>query len=43
MKKEGLLKSKAIKFLIPLAIIWGVITIFKSGINFGQWLYVLLH
>jgi hypothetical protein len=43
MKKDGVLKSKLIKFLIPLAIIWGVITIFKGGINFGQWLYVLFH
>ena len=43
MKKEDLLKSKGIKFLIPLVIIWGVITIFKGGINFWQWLYVLLH
>jgi nitrate reductase NapE component len=43
MKKEDLVKSKVIKFLIPLVIIWGVITIFKGGFNFGQWLYVLLH
>jgi hypothetical protein len=43
MKNEDLLKSKAIKILIPLAIVWGVIIIFKSGFSFGQWLYVLLH
>jgi hypothetical protein len=43
MKKEDLLKSKTIKLLIPLAVVLGAITIFKSGISFGQWLYVLLH
>jgi hypothetical protein len=43
MKKEDLLKSKVIKFLIPLVIIGGVITIFKSGYHFGQWMYILLH
>ncbi len=43
MKKDDLLKSKVLKFLIPLVIICGVITIFKGGFNFGQWLYILLH
>jgi hypothetical protein len=43
MKKEDLINSKVIQILIPLVIILGVITIFKGGFNFGQWLYVLLH
>ncbi len=43
MKKQDLIKSKAFKYLIPLVIIWGVIVIFKGGISFGQWLYVLLY
>lgn len=43
MKKDDLLKSKAFKLLMPLVVVLGVITIFKSGIKFGHWLYVLLH
>lgn len=43
MKKEDLLKSKAVKILIPLVVVLGIITIFKGGFKFGQWLYVLLH
>lgn len=43
MKKDNLLKSKAFKLLIPLVVILGAITIFKSGIKLGNWLYVILH
>lgn len=43
MKKDDLFRSKAFKLLIPLVVILGAIAIFKSGINFGQWLYVVLH
>jgi hypothetical protein len=43
MQQEDKLNTKAIKILIPLAVICGVIAIFKGGFNFGQWLYVLLH
>lgn len=40
--KENLSK-KFWKFAIPLAIVWGVIVIAKSGYAFGQWLFAMMH
>jgi len=31
------------KIAIPLAVVWGVIIIAKSGYAFGQWLFAMIH
>ena len=43
MKKEKFSNTKAVKLVISMLVILGVIVLFKSGISFGHWLYVLLH
>jgi len=43
MTKQEFLKSKYFKVILPLIIVWGIITIFKSGYAFGKWLYVALN
>ena len=32
-----------LKIMIPLIIVWGVITIFKAGYVFGVWLFNITH
>jgi hypothetical protein len=32
-----------LKIAIPVAIVWGVIVIAKSGYVFGQWLFTMFH
>lgn len=43
MTKREFLKSNYFKVILPLIIVWSIITIFKSGYAFGQWLYVALN
>jgi hypothetical protein len=31
------------KIAIPIAVVWGVIIIFKAGYSFGVWLFALTH
>jgi hypothetical protein len=41
MKKS--LNKTFMKIAIPLAVVWGVIVIAKSGYAFGQWLFAMIH
>jgi len=43
MTKQEFLKSNYFKVILSLIIVWGIITIFKSGYAFGQRLYVALN
>ncbi len=43
MKVSEFLKSKSGKILLSLAIVLGIITIFKYGYKFGQWLYIAIN
>lgn len=38
---KGSLRKRFWKIVFPLAVIWGVILIAKSGYAFGQWLFAL--
>lgn len=45
--KSIFIQTKSRKVLITVligwAIVWGIITIAKSGFGFGQWLYQFTH
>ncbi|WP_262709080.1 hypothetical protein [Emticicia agri] len=43
MKKQELQQLKMLKFMVPLVIIAGIISIFKAGYVTGQWLFAILH
>lgn len=43
MKTTAFLKSKQFQFLLPLVVILGIITIAKSGYDFGQWLQHVIN
>jgi hypothetical protein len=32
-----------LKIAVPIAIVWGIITIFQTGYAFGGWLFAFLH
>ncbi len=29
--------------MIPVVVIWGIITIFKGGVAFGKWLHAFIN
>lgn len=37
------LNERFLKIAIPMAVVWGVIVIAKSGYMFGQWLFAMVH
>ncbi len=43
MTKQEICKSNYLKIMLPIIIVWGIITIFKSGYSFGQWLHTALN
>jgi hypothetical protein len=43
MTKEEYFKSTGFKILLPVFIVAMVITLWRNGFEFGQWLYSLLH
>lgn len=43
MKNQERFKANFFKILIPIVIVWGIITIARGGYHTGQWLYDLLH
>lgn len=43
MFKEGFFKSKEMKIIAGIAIVAGIIIIFRSGYSCGQWLYQVMH
>lgn len=43
MKKLTTRYSILIKIAVPVAIVWGIISLFKAGYVTGQWLYVMTH
>jgi hypothetical protein len=43
METQNFLKSKQAKFLIGLAIVFGILLIAKAGYDFGQWLQDVLN
>lgn len=42
MNKSTLLQSKLIRFALPIIVIAVLISIFKNGYAFGQWLHKYL-
>jgi len=43
MTKEEFFKSKGIKILLPIIVVGLIITLWRNGYEFGQWLYSVLH
>lgn len=43
MKIKEFVKSTPFKFILPIIVIWGMITIFKQGVSFGAWLHALIN
>ncbi|MFZ4544446.1 MAG: hypothetical protein ACOYOA_10380 [Saprospiraceae bacterium] len=43
MTKEEFLKSRNFKILAPVVFAALVITLWRDGYQFGQWLYAVLH
>jgi len=43
MTKEEYFKSKGFKILLPVIVVALVITLWRNGFEFGQWLYGILH
>ncbi|MFZ4465049.1 MAG: hypothetical protein ACOYN5_14470 [Bacteroidales bacterium] len=43
MTKEEFFKSKYFKILLPVLVVALIITLWRDGYEFGQWLYQNLH
>ena len=43
MTKKAFLKSKHFKVVFPLVVVALIISLWRNGYEFGQWLYRLLH
>lgn len=43
METQNFFKSKQFKFLLGLAIVFGILPIAKAGYHFGQWLQHVLN
>jgi hypothetical protein len=43
MFKENFFKSRQMKIITGIAIVAGIIIIFRSGYSCGQWLYQVIH
>jgi len=43
MTKEEYFKSNGFKILLPVIVVALVITLWRNGYEFGQWLYSALH
>lgn len=43
MKNVDLKKTTFLKIMIPVIIVWGIITIFRGGMAFGSWLHAFIH
>ena len=43
MKMNGSTKGTIWKIMVPVVVIWGIITIFKGGVAFGSWLHAFIN